>query len=98
MLANMPLDAFDRKIIAALQADGRLANVDLAEKIGLSPSPCLRRVKRLEREGYIGSPIARRSIARGSALASPSSSACASRAMPTTAPAASRTRCSPCPR
>jgi Lrp/AsnC family leucine-responsive transcriptional regulator len=49
----MPLDAFDRKIIAALQADGRLANVDLAEKIGLSPSPCLRRVKRLEHEGYI---------------------------------------------
>jgi Lrp/AsnC family leucine-responsive transcriptional regulator len=51
----MLLDEFDRKIIAALQADGRLANVDLAEKIGLSPSPCLRRVKRLEREGYIES-------------------------------------------
>lgn len=54
-LAGVLLDAFDRKIIAALQADGRLANVDLAEKIGLSPSPCLRRVKRLEREGYIES-------------------------------------------
>ena len=52
-MADVLLDAFDRKIIAALQADGRLANVDLAEKIGLSPSPCLRRVKRLEREGYI---------------------------------------------
>jgi Lrp/AsnC family leucine-responsive transcriptional regulator len=49
------LDDFDRKIIAALQADGRLSNVDLAERIGLSPSPCLRRVKRLEREGYIES-------------------------------------------
>lgn len=48
------LDEFDRKIIAALQADGRLSNVELAERIGLSPSPCLRRVKRLEREGYIG--------------------------------------------
>jgi Lrp/AsnC family leucine-responsive transcriptional regulator len=48
-----PLDSFDHKIIAALQDDGRLANVDLAERIGLSPSPCLRRVKRLEREGYI---------------------------------------------
>jgi Lrp/AsnC family leucine-responsive transcriptional regulator len=47
------LDLFDRRIIAALQADGRLSNVDLAERIGLSPSPCLRRVKRLEREGYI---------------------------------------------
>lgn len=48
------LDAFDAKIIAALQTDGRLTNVELAERIGLSPSPCLRRVKRLERDGYIG--------------------------------------------
>jgi Lrp/AsnC family transcriptional regulator, leucine-responsive regulatory protein len=48
-----PLAAFDHKIIAALQKDGRLSNVELAERIGLSPSPCLRRVKRLEREGYI---------------------------------------------
>lgn len=47
------LDDFDRKILAALQEDGRLSNVDLAEKVGLSPSPCLRRVKRLEQEGYI---------------------------------------------
>jgi Lrp/AsnC family transcriptional regulator, leucine-responsive regulatory protein len=47
------LDAIDRGIVAALQADGRLSNVDLADLVGLSPSPCLRRVKRLEREGYI---------------------------------------------
>jgi Lrp/AsnC family leucine-responsive transcriptional regulator len=47
------LDEFDTKIIAALQKDGRLTNVELAERIGLSPSPCLRRVKRLERDGYI---------------------------------------------
>ena len=47
------LDIFDRRIIAALQADGRVTNVELAERIGLSPSPCLRRVKQLEREGYI---------------------------------------------
>ena len=47
------LDAIDHRIVAALQADGRLSNVDLADQIGLSPSPCLRRVKRLEREGYI---------------------------------------------
>jgi len=47
------LDTFDRRIVVALQADGRLSNVELAERIGLSPSPCLRRVKRLEREGYI---------------------------------------------
>jgi Lrp/AsnC family leucine-responsive transcriptional regulator len=50
---NEDLDAIDRRIVAALQADGRLSNVDLAERVGLSPSPCLRRVKRLEREGYI---------------------------------------------
>src|SRR5947209_8444968 len=47
------LDTIDRRIIAALQADGRLSNVELADRVGLSPSPCLRRVKRLEREGYI---------------------------------------------
>jgi Lrp/AsnC family leucine-responsive transcriptional regulator len=48
------LDAIDRRIVTTLQADGRLTNVELAERVGLSPSPCLRRVKRLEREGYIG--------------------------------------------
>ncbi|MFC3677945.1 Lrp/AsnC family transcriptional regulator [Ferrovibrio xuzhouensis] len=47
------LDEFDRRILAALQADGRLSNVELADRVGLSPSPCLRRVKRLEQEGYI---------------------------------------------
>ena len=52
-MPKAPLDEFDRRILAALQRDGRLANVELAERIGLSPSPCLRRVKRLEREGYI---------------------------------------------
>ena len=47
------LDAIDRRIVAELQADARLSNVQLAEKVGLSPSPCLRRVKRLEQAGYI---------------------------------------------
>lgn len=47
------LDPADRRIVAELQANGRLSNVELADKIGLSPSPCLRRVKRLERDGYI---------------------------------------------
>jgi Lrp/AsnC family leucine-responsive transcriptional regulator len=47
------LDAIDRRIIVELQADARLSNVELADKVGLSPSPCLRRVKRLERERYI---------------------------------------------
>jgi Lrp/AsnC family leucine-responsive transcriptional regulator len=46
-------DALDRSIIAELQADARLTNVELAKKIGLSPSPCLRRVKRLQQEGVI---------------------------------------------
>jgi Lrp/AsnC family leucine-responsive transcriptional regulator len=47
------LDAADRKILSALQTDGRLSNVELAERIGLSQSPCSRRVRRLEQEGVI---------------------------------------------
>jgi DNA-binding Lrp family transcriptional regulator len=46
-------DEFDRKILSQLQADARLPNIDLAERIGLSPSPCLRRVRRLEESGVI---------------------------------------------
>lgn len=49
----MKLDVFDRKILAALQRDGRLTNVQLAEEIGLSASPCLRRVRLLEEAGII---------------------------------------------
>lgn len=52
-MPNQPLDTFDYAILAALQADGRLSNVELAEKVGLSPSPCLRRVRQLEVAGYI---------------------------------------------
>ncbi|MGO4571406.1 Lrp/AsnC family transcriptional regulator [Microvirga sp. 2TAF3] len=47
------LDAIDLKILTALQEDGRLTNNELADRIGLSPSPCLRRVRRLERDGFI---------------------------------------------
>lgn len=47
------LDDIDRRILAALQADGRIAIVDLADKVGLSPTPCQRRVRRLEQEGVI---------------------------------------------
>ncbi|TLX60634.1 Lrp/AsnC family transcriptional regulator [Stutzerimonas nosocomialis] len=47
------LDSYDRRILAALQRDGRLSNVDLADRIGLSASPCLRRVKMLEDTGVI---------------------------------------------
>ena len=47
------IDEIDKKIIAALQAEGRLPIVDLADRVGLSPTPCQRRVKRLEEEGVI---------------------------------------------
>ena len=48
------LDDIDRRIVAALQAEGRLPMVDLADRVGLSATPCQRRVKRLEEEGVIG--------------------------------------------
>jgi Lrp/AsnC family leucine-responsive transcriptional regulator len=54
-MPKQDLDAIDRKIVGTLQADGRLSNVELAKRIGLSPSPCLRRVTRLEQDGYIDS-------------------------------------------
>ncbi|MAD75840.1 MAG: leucine-responsive transcriptional regulator Lrp [Rheinheimera sp.] len=47
------LDRIDRKILTELQHDGRLANVELARRVGLSPTPCLERVRKLETEGYI---------------------------------------------
>jgi Lrp/AsnC family leucine-responsive transcriptional regulator len=47
------LDRTDRKILAELQRDGRLSNQELADRVSLSPSPCLRRVRRLEDDGYI---------------------------------------------
>ncbi len=49
----MELDRIDRAILRTLQSDGRLSNVDLAEKVGLSPSACLRRVRMLEESGLI---------------------------------------------
>jgi Lrp/AsnC family leucine-responsive transcriptional regulator len=51
--APKPLDAIDRRILRVLQEEGRIQNVDLAERVGLSPSPCLRRVKNLEESGVI---------------------------------------------
>jgi Lrp/AsnC family leucine-responsive transcriptional regulator len=47
------LDRIDRNILAALQAEARISNVDLAVKVGLSPTPCLERTRRLERDGFI---------------------------------------------
>ncbi len=48
-----PLDRIDRLSLRTLQRSGRISNVDLARTVHLSPTPCLERVKRLEREGYI---------------------------------------------
>ena len=48
------VDRLDLRILAQLQKSGRMTNVDLADAVGLSPSPCLIRVKRLEQAGYIG--------------------------------------------
>ena len=49
----MRIDGYDRRILEVLQQDGRISNQDLAERIGLSPSPCLRRVRSLEEAGVI---------------------------------------------
>jgi len=52
-MPNTQFDDFDRRILAELQKDGRVSNADLADRIGLSPTPCLRRVKALEKAGII---------------------------------------------
>lgn len=49
----MELDRYDRQLLALLQQEGRISNQELAERIGLSPSPCLRRVRALEEAGLI---------------------------------------------
>jgi Lrp/AsnC family leucine-responsive transcriptional regulator len=59
----LELDDIDKRIVAALQAEGRLPIVDLADRVGLSATPCQRRVRRLEQEGV---------ITRYAALVSPS--------------------------
>src|SRR6476659_4703729 len=50
---NMSLDRVDRRLLEVLQREGRLSNVALAERVHLSPSPCLRRLKALEHDGVI---------------------------------------------
>lgn len=52
------LDATDRRILAALQKEGRITNAELAERVNLSPSACHRRVQRLEEEGFIAAYVA----------------------------------------
>ncbi len=52
------LDSIDRRILTALQKDGRMSNADLSEKVNLSPSACHRRVQRLEQGGWIAGYVA----------------------------------------
>jgi len=52
-MAGHRLDEIDRKILAELQADGRMTNVELARRVGISAPPCLRRVRTLEETGFI---------------------------------------------
>ena len=52
-MAGARLDDIDRQILAELQADGRMTNVELARRVGISAPPCLRRVRTLEEQGYI---------------------------------------------
>jgi len=52
-MAGSKLDPIDRQILAELQADGRMTNVELAKRVGISAPPCLRRVRTLEEAGYI---------------------------------------------
>ncbi|MFP5391125.1 MAG: Lrp/AsnC family transcriptional regulator [Gammaproteobacteria bacterium] len=57
-MPRIELDKTDRKILAILQQDGRLSNQDVADRVSLSPSPCLRRIKRLEEAGVIRQYVA----------------------------------------
>jgi DNA-binding Lrp family transcriptional regulator len=52
-MPHTKLDPIDRKILAELQADGRMTNVELAKRVGISAPPCLRRVRTLEELGYV---------------------------------------------
>jgi Lrp/AsnC family leucine-responsive transcriptional regulator len=58
IMTKIELDKIDLKILGILQADGRLSNQEIAEKVNLSPSPCLRRIKRLEDAGVIRQYVA----------------------------------------
>jgi Lrp/AsnC family leucine-responsive transcriptional regulator len=52
-IQNKTIDRIDRNILVELQKNARLSNVELSKRVGLSPTPCLERVKRLEKENYI---------------------------------------------
>jgi Lrp/AsnC family leucine-responsive transcriptional regulator len=57
-MSRINLDKTDRKILSIIQTDGRLTNQEIAERVALSPSPCLRRIKNLEESGVIRQYVA----------------------------------------
>ncbi len=57
-MSKTDLDKIDRKILSILQSDGRLSNQEVAERVNLSPSPCLRRIRNLEESGVIRQYVA----------------------------------------
>ncbi|KAF1053414.1 MAG: Leucine-responsive regulatory protein [Burkholderia gladioli] len=57
-MTRVELNAIDRRILAILQENGRLSNEEIAERVNLSPSPCLRRIRRLEESGVITGYVA----------------------------------------
>jgi Lrp/AsnC family transcriptional regulator, leucine-responsive regulatory protein len=57
-MPDMQIDEIDRRILSVLQEDGRITNQDLADRVGLSPSPCLRRVRHLESAGIVSHYVA----------------------------------------
>jgi Lrp/AsnC family leucine-responsive transcriptional regulator len=57
-MADIEMDAIDRRILCILQENGRLSNQEIAERVSLSPSPCLRRIRRLEESGVIRGYVA----------------------------------------
>lgn len=64
MMTGLKLDRIDIKILAELQRNGRITNVELADLVALSPSPCLMRVKKLQQAGYITGYAALIDVAR----------------------------------
>jgi DNA-binding Lrp family transcriptional regulator len=64
MTTGLKLDRIDIKILAELQRNGRITNVELADLVALSPSPCLMRVKKLQQAGYIAGYTAQIDVAR----------------------------------
>ena len=69
MTAEVLLDRIDRRILAVLQAEGRITNQALAERVAMSPSACLARVRRLERAGVISQGRGRLTVHDPAALA-----------------------------